>query len=237
MGNKYNSKSDDQDQTLEDFIQIASHDLKGPLRKIMTFVQMIRDDEFGEKSSEYLKRINHNTALMEKMLKNLGDFLQATQKSLNVSSIDLTELIQEVQEDFKFELAERNAKVVVGDLPQIQGHPFLIRQLFQNLIENALKFSHSSRPLCIEIRCPSRAVNGLCEIQVVDNGIGFEEQDAEHIFKPFERLHGKSRYEGTGMGLAICRKIAERHGGSIRAQSNLNQGSEFVVALPEDVSI
>ena len=219
-------------QELEDFIQIASHDLKAPLRKIMTFVNLLKQEGFGENSEEYLKRIDHNAVCMERLLNDLAGLFQVSAQETTCSSIDLREIVNAVVEDLKFEISELKAEIIIENLPVIEGSPVLIRQLFQNLIENAVKYHDKNRALRVHVGGQIVRQKHFLEIQVRDNGIGFGPEFAERIFLPFQRLHGKSQYEGSGMGLAICKKIVEQHGGTITAQGHPEQGSVFVVTLP-----
>lgn len=132
--------------------------------------------------------------------------------------------------DLEVPISQTNANIKIGDLPEINANSVQMHQLFQNLIGNALKF-HGDVPPAIEVSSPGCS-DAICEIRIRDNGIGFDQKCAERIFAPFQRLHGRSRFEGSGMGLAICKKIVERHGGTIRAESAPGEGAIFVIHLP-----
>jgi light-regulated signal transduction histidine kinase (bacteriophytochrome) len=146
--------------------------------------------------------------------------------------VDLATVTREVLDDLETEIHDSGATVTVGDLPAIAGDALQLRQLMQNLISNALKFRREGVAPEIDVQCSS--TGDLATIAVHDNGIGFEEQYSERIFRVFERLHGRGRYPGTGIGLALCRKIADRHGGTISAESVPGVGSTFTVTLPLD---
>jgi signal transduction histidine kinase len=154
--------------------------------------------------------------------------------------VDLGQVVRDMLQDLDERIAQSGAEVRIDDLPTIDADPTQMRQLFQNLIANALKFRRSDQPprVVVRGRMPKARQDGAalgrrsCEIEVVDNGIGFEQRYAEQIFQPFQRLHGRSEFEGTGMGLTICRKIAERHGGTIVARGVPGEGSTFLVTLP-----
>ena len=149
---------------------------------------------------------------------------------------DLTLVVREVMEDLSLRVLETNGRVEIADLPRIEADATQMRQLFQNLISNALKYHRPEIPPQIQVRGrqyqdPDKS-REMCEISIADNGIGFDEQYLEKIFTPFQRLHGRKEYEGTGIGLAICRKIAERHGGKLTAVSRQGKGSTFIITLP-----
>jgi light-regulated signal transduction histidine kinase (bacteriophytochrome) len=148
-----------------------------------------------------------------------------------LKAVDLSDLIGEVLSDLEVRIVKTGGEVQVGQLPVISADPIQMRQLFQNLIGNALKFHKPGEKPMVQIRSMSNAGSG-CQIIVEDNGIGFDEQYLGRIFAPFQRLRGRSEYEGTGMGLAICKKIVERHGWSITAKSTSGEGSTFIVTLP-----
>ena len=146
--------------------------------------------------------------------------------------VDVYAVIQEVLSDLEITIKKTGAEVKVGELPSIQADPTQIRQLFQNLIGNALKFHKEGERPVVDLFSTTKD-NGTLQIYVKDNGIGFEEQYLDRIFAPFKRLHGRSsQYEGTGIGLAICKKIVERHGGSITAKSTPGHGATFIITLP-----
>lgn len=212
---------------------IASHDLQEPLRKIQTFGDMAKKhyvplaDQTGQ---DYLDRVLQSAGRMRRLLQKLLALSGVTSKKQPFKKIELTNIAREAADVFEAVLKETGSQIAIEKLPMIEADESQMRQLFQNLIGNALKFRDNGIP---KIRVHGRVTDQrVCEIVVEDNGIGFDPQFAEVIFKPFERLHGRSAYEGTGMGLAICRKIVERHGGTIRAESEPGQGATFIIRLP-----
>jgi PAS domain S-box-containing protein len=220
-------------QELEEFAYIASHDLQEPLRKIQTFGDMARKrcvplaDQTGR---DYLDRVLQSAGRMRQLLQELLTLSRVTSQKQPFKKINLTKIAQEAADVFEAVLKETGGQITIDNLPMIEADEGQIRQLFQNLIGNALKFRDDRAPA---VQVHGRVIDqGLCEVIVKDNGIGFDPEFAEVIFKPFERLHDRSTYEGTGMGLAICRKILERHGGTIRAESEPGNGATFIIRLP-----
>jgi signal transduction histidine kinase len=168
---------------------------------------------------------------MQRLIEALLSLSRVSTKKKEEELIDLAPLVHEVLGDLEVRIQSTGGRVTVAELPCMEGDPVQIRQLFQNLIGNALKFHRPGQPPVVEVYALRRSP-GQTEIYVVDNGIGFDKKDAERVFLPFHRLHGRSEYEGTGIGLTICQKIVERHGGTIRAESAPGQGARFVVSLP-----
>lgn len=179
---------------------------------------------------------------MQTLIEDLLTFSRITTKALPFVQVDLMQLAQEVLSDLELQIAQTQGRVEVGDLPTIEAEPVQMRQLLQNLISNALKFKkHGETPFVKlysqlldseQLLVENIAIAQFCQIIVEDNGIGFDEKYLDRIFNVFQRLHSRSEYEGTGMGLAIVKKIAERHGGNITAESTQGQGSRFIVTLP-----
>ncbi len=231
----YMAKLEESNQALEDFASIASHDMQEPLRKVVAFGNILKrtyKDSLGETGIDYLNRMLGATNRMQSLLKGLLEYSRITAKADPFVEVDLTKVVNEVLSDLEIRIEITGGKVLVGELPVVKGDPTQMRQLFQNLIGNALKFHKNGEKPVIEIRS-AITDNGDIRIIVEDNGIGFEEKHLDRIFAPFQRLHGReSHYEGTGMGLAICKKIVERHGGTIRAESEPGKGSIFLVCLP-----
>jgi PAS domain S-box-containing protein len=218
---------------LQDFAFVASHDLQEPLRKIQTFCDMARKrcapvlDSTGK---DYLDRVVNSASRMRQLLRDLLEFSRVATRPEPFKRIDLVKIVGEAAGVFEETVKNTGALVDVESIPTIEADESQMLRLFQNLIGNALKFRSDGIP---KVKVHGKLVGrGLCEILVEDNGIGFDRQYAELVFKPFQRLHGRSEYDGTGMGLAICRKIVERHGGSIRAESEPGKGSTFIVRLP-----
>ncbi|MGH8562914.1 MAG: sensor histidine kinase [Gammaproteobacteria bacterium] len=230
---------------LQDFATVASHDLQEPLRKIEAFGGRLKtryDQVLDEQGRDYLTRMLAATVRMRQLINDLLSFSRVTTKARPFVTVDLTEVAQQVVSDLEGCIDETGGRVEVGALPTIEAEPLQMRQLLQNLIGNGLKFHREGEPPVVRIEgrlldaddpLAEGSAPGLrrCEIQVQDNGIGFEEVYSERIFDLFQRLHGRDEYEGTGMGLAICRKIVTRHGGTISAHSAPGHGATFIVTL------
>jgi light-regulated signal transduction histidine kinase (bacteriophytochrome) len=236
---------DASNRELQDFATVASHDLQEPLRKIEAFGGRLKtkyDEVLDEPGRDYLARMLAATVRMRRLINDLLSFSRVTTKARPFVTVDLAEVAREVVCDLEGRMYETGGRVEVGALPTIEAEPLQMRQLLQNLIGNGLKFHREGEPPVVRIEGrlldPSDPPAGgpppgprHCEIEVQDNGIGFEEVYRERIFELFQRLHGRDEYEGTGMGLAICRKIATRHGGTIRAHGVPGHGATFVVTL------
>lgn len=228
---------------LQDFAFIASHDLQEPLRKLQTFGTMLMEKwsgQFDKSARGILERMILATKRMSDMIQSLLDYSRVTTSTGEFQRIDLTRVIREVINDLEIPIENSGARVEVEELPEIDADRAQMQRLFQNLIGNALKFRGEQPPL---VRIKAEPTNGAeifpngeravrVRILVEDNGIGFDEIHLEKIFTPFKRLHSRNEYEGTGIGLTICRKIVERHGGSITAKSRPGEGSTFVITLP-----
>ncbi|MGO8942131.1 MAG: PAS domain S-box protein [Syntrophobacteraceae bacterium] len=218
---------------LREFAFVASHDLQEPLRKIQTFCDMAQKrcaPVLDSTSKDYLDRVINSATRMRQLLSDLLQFSRAATKPEPFEKIDLVKIVREAADVFEKTVKNTGALVDIESMPAIEADESQMLRLFQNLIGNALKFRSKEIP---KVKVYGKLVGrGLCEIVIEDNGIGFDPQFAELIFKPFQRLHNRNEYEGTGMGLAICRKIVERHGGSIRAESEPGKGSTFIITLP-----
>ena len=218
---------------LEQFASIASHDLQEPLRKVRTFTGRVSELEsatLSQRGHDYLRRADASAARMQRLIEDLLMFSRVATQTRPFVDVDLARLTREALEDLDDLVRRTDAVVRVGPLPTISADPPQMRQLLQNLISNALKFRREGvRP---EVDISATAADGSVRLVVRDNGIGFEPQYTERIFRVFERLHGRGAYPGTGIGLALCRKIADRHGGTITAEGALGQGAAFTVTLP-----
>jgi len=219
---------------LQDFAFVASHDLNEPLRKIRAFGDLVTKRLIvfeDETSRDYLKRMQRAAARMQTLLDSLLLYSRVTTKTSPMRKTDLSSSVKEALSNLEILVGDQNAKVEMSNLPTVMADRVQMTQLFQNLIGNALKFHREGEAPHVKIH--SKEVGDAWEIYVEDKGIGFEEKYLDKIFLPFQRLHGRSsEYEGVGMGLAICRKIVDRHGGKITARSGLGKGSTFILTLP-----
>lgn len=222
-------------QELQDFAYAASHDLQEPLRKIQAFGDIL-ENEYGDRlgdGAEYLSRMHAAATRMSKLIEDLLSFSRVTTKQPEPSKIDLNDILDDVLSDLENLIKRSEGKVTVGELPTVLADPTHMRQLFQNLIANALKFHREGVNPEVEVSCAiSKQNDKMYEIVVSDNGIGFDKKYAERIFGVFQRLHGRDSYEGTGIGLAICRKIVTRYGGTITAEGRPGKGTTFTINLP-----
>jgi signal transduction histidine kinase len=218
---------------LEQFASLASHDLQEPLRKLQTFAAQLtatESERLSEQGQDFLGRMSTAAGRMRALIDDLLMFSRVATKGRPFVMVDLDDVIAQVLVDLELKIEETGANVLVGDLPTIAADPVQMRQLLQNLLENGLKFRRDGVVPDIGVR--ARVTDGIAELTIEDNGLGFEAQYATRIFRAFERLHGTSAYPGTGIGLALCRKIVERHHGVISAESDLGGGATFTVRLP-----
>jgi len=223
-------------EELQQFTSIASHDLQEPLRKVAAFGSILKieyRDVLDEEGISMFDRMLSATGRMQDLIDSLLSLSRVTTRAKPFQSIHLEKVVRNVLNDIEDLLARTKGRVEVGSLPMIEADPIQIHQLIQNLIGNGLKYHKKGEPPIMMIK--SIPVDGdQVEISVEDNGIGFDEKYLDRIFKPFQRLHGRFEYEGTGMGLAICHKIVQRHGGEMTATSSPGQGTTFIVRLPLD---
>lgn len=233
---------------LEEFAYAASHDMKEPIRKIHFFSDRLRNrlsDKMEAEDFRLFERMQHASKRMATLIDDLLDYSQATKGVAKLEQIDLNAKVQLVLEDLELEIQEKGAMIHVAPLPVVAGNHRQLQQLFQNLISNALKYSQPGIPP--EINISATMVQGSAyrqqvpeheadrqfhKIEVKDNGIGFDQADADRIFNVFTRLHSNTEYRGTGVGLSIVRKVVENHQGYIWAESNLAKGSSFIFLLP-----
>jgi light-regulated signal transduction histidine kinase (bacteriophytochrome) len=228
---------------LEHFAHVASHDLQEPLRKILVFGDRLKvkgAKELGDQGKDYVERMQSAAHRMQALIDALLTFSRVTTQPRPFAPVDLTAVARTIASDLEVSIQRVNGRVQIGELPTIEADAMQIGQVLQNLIANALKFHRPGVAPFIEISaegvhgqsCDGAPAPPMCHISVSDNGIGFEEQYSEKIFQPFQRLFSRDEYEGTGMGLAICKKIIERHHGSIAVRSTPGQGTTFVLTLP-----
>ena len=237
---EYATELERSNRELQDFAYIASHDMQEPLRKILTFSELLRqryDETIDERGRSYLVRMEHGAKRLHDLINEMLAYSRITTRAQPFEKVNLNEVARRVLSDLDFQIEETAAQIDVAALPILEADPTQMHQLIQNLVSNALKFHKADSQPEIKISVspvipdPAEA-NGMITLTVSDNGIGFDEKYLDRIFQPFQRLHGSEEYEGTGMGLAICRKIIERHSGSITATSKPGQGATFVVSLP-----
>jgi light-regulated signal transduction histidine kinase (bacteriophytochrome) len=231
---------------LESFASVASHDLQEPLRKIRSFGDRLKDrcrHELSEEGQRYVDFMTDAAERMQQLILDLLVYSRISAGGLAAVRVSLGQVAEAVARDLETRLSDSGGRIEIGALPEIDADPTQMRQLLQNLIANALKFRRPGVPPVVTLSAEplregrsARGKPARYRLSVADNGIGFEERYLDRIFTPFEQLHGRAEYEGTGMGLAICRKIAERHGGTITARSTPGAGSCFIVTLPVTLS-
>lgn len=242
----YAAKLQQTNRELQDIANIAAHDLQEPLRKIQAFSDLLKIKVAGSLTDEgrdYVDRMQNAARRMQHLINDLLAFSRVTIKAQPFVPVDLTVIGREIVADLDIRLEQVQGVVHIGNLPTIEADPIQIRQLLMHLVANGLKFARRGVPPVITVTAETLSVprpryqalpgsTTICKLTVEDNGIGFEEKYTDRIFGIFQRVHPADNYEGTGMGLAICRKIAERHGGTITARSTPGSGSAFIVTLP-----
>jgi len=229
-----NKRLESVNKELERFAFIASHDLKTPLRNINSFLGLIKNrltdqHQQDENLMEYLTYAQSSAKKMHFLIQNILEYSRLNKKEIELSEVDLNVIVKAAIQNLKTFIAENNAKIIVGDLPKVKGLDVQLTLLFQNLIENGIKYNKSKIPT-VELSCVTFVTEYL--ITVKDNGIGINESYKNKVFEMFTRLHGESTYQGTGIGLAICKKIAENHSGKISLESIEKIGSTFKLRLP-----
>lgn len=241
-------RSNDQ---LSQFAYVASHDLQEPARKISTFIDLLQQSlqNIDGRSKNYIEKIDDAATRMLTLIRDVLKFSHVTTGSPEISAVDLNAVLSNVQRDLEVTIEKKHARIESDRLPTIEGIPVQLSQLFSNLMSNSLKFVSKNRRPRIEVRSRPLASDEVrrnpslnpelqyCQIDFTDNGIGFNQSNAEQIFDIFQRLHGKSEFEGTGIGLAICKKIVQNHNGDISAESVKGEGTTFHVILPSSQQI
>lgn len=231
---QHNAALERSNKELEEFAFIASHDLREPLRKIISFSRLLLSDAYGkftQEGEEFTHYIVGAAERMRELLDSLLSYSRVTSHGRHFAETDMAQVVQQIQADLQLNIEETNATLEISALPTIDADSSQLRQLLQNLVSNALKYRHPQRAPHISIQGEQLAENRY-RLTVTDNGIGFDPRYNDQIFEVFKRLHGRSEYPGTGMGLAICRKIVERHGGVISANGSDQQGASFIIDLP-----
>ncbi|NIJ52523.1 PAS domain-containing sensor histidine kinase [Dyadobacter arcticus] len=234
-------------ENLEQFAYIASHDLQEPLRKIQSFGNLLKA-RFSEQLGEgiiYLDKMQAAARRMSVLIEDILAFSHATLQDSGISRVALNEVVNDVMVDLEAAIHQAGAAIAVPVLPQVRGDAAQLSQLFQNILSNAIKFKRKGTQPVIEIRWnivssldlpdhvhPRTVTAAYDRIDISDNGIGFDQQHKDRIFKLFQRLHSKSEFEGTGIGLAICEKVIGNHGGAIGVESQIGTGSTFSIHFP-----
>jgi PAS domain S-box-containing protein len=223
-------------EDLEDFAYIASHDMQEPLRKIIVFCDRLKEKiiDGDEQGQDYLARTQKSALRMQSFINDLLEFSRVKTRVQPVQSTALATSIQEAMVDLETLIHENKATIHISSFPTLSVDRIQFQKLFQNLISNSIKYRKQGVTPVISLSSLFNRETECWDLRVEDNGIGFDEKYLDRIFKPFERLHGRGAYGGTGIGLAICEKIIYRHGGSITAESQPNQGATFIVSLPGD---
>lgn len=230
---------------LQQFASVASHDLQEPLRKIEMFSKMVLESMHPEPDSprkKYMEKIIISSSRMRSLVNDILNYSRLSSNDNNFEITDLNEVLRETLEDFELTIREKSAIIDVVELPRIEANSGQIRQVFHNLISNALKFSKAGIQPCLTVSCQRIAKKSFASpasengpfymLEIRDNGIGFDQEFANNIFNLFQRLHSKDKFEGTGIGLAITKKIIDKHNGLIQAQSVENEGTCFTIILP-----
>ncbi len=235
----YAEKLERSNQDLEQFAFVASHDLQEPLRKIRFFSDTLYsrlDDSLDDESRDAIRRTQNAARRMQEMIKDLLELSRVNTTGEAFQEVDLTMVAQDAISDLEGRIRKEAGQVLLDPLPVVEADPIQMQRLLQNLVGNALKYHRPDAPPVVKVSGSVNPAHGrqpaTATLTVEDNGIGFDEQHASRIFQPFQRLHGRSEYEGTGMGLAICQKIADRHHGKITAHSVPGKGSTFILTLP-----
>lgn len=227
---------EDKNSELEDFAYTASHDMKEPLRMVQSFLKLLSDrynDQIDEKGQKYIYFAVDGAKRLSALIDDLLEYSRIGRTYDSFEEVDLTEVIAEVKNSFKYDIESKNALITYSNMPVINAVPVSVKMLFQNLVSNALKYQEKDVKPEIEISCRDRESHW--EFKVSDNGIGIKEEYFDQIFQIFNRLHANNVYSGTGIGLAICKKIVNQHGGKIWVKSTEGKGTDFIFTLEKRV--
>lgn len=224
-------------EDLLQFANIVSHDLREPIRKIKFFQDLLRKEvepTINADIEKYFNKIHYSADRMNNMIEGVLAYSTLNNPVRSIKNVDLNEILEGIKTDLELVIMEKNAVFIADPLPKVEGSSILLHQLFYNLIQNALKFSKADLPPRITISSSIVEKEGseYVQIHIKDNGIGLDIIFAERIFNEFERLHSKDQFQGNGLGLALCRKIVQRHNGTINAVGEIDNGAEFTVTLP-----
>lgn len=232
----YTEKLELSNRELQDFAYVASHDLQEPLRKVQAFGDRLErkcGEQLSDDGRDYVRRMRDASARMQTLINDLLTFSRVTTNAQPFKPIDLATIATEVVSDLEVRIEQSHGRVEIGSLSVVDADALQMRQLFQNLIGNALKFNREGTPPVVKVyEEDANSGSEIRRIVVEDNGIGFDEKYLDRIFTVFQRLHGRAEYEGSGIGLAVCRKIVERHDGHLTATSRPGEGSKFIIELP-----
>jgi signal transduction histidine kinase len=233
-----NERITNSNRELEQFAYVTSHDLQEPLRKISAFGDLLAEteaDRLSDEGKDHVLRMQKAARRMSELINALLTFSRVSRNEEQPKNVQLKVIVSEVLEDLETSIRNAGATVTTGELPIVEGHAFQLRQLFQNLIGNALKFRREG--VLHKVVIDAIEEQGTQVVRISDNGIGFEQQYADKIFGIFQRLHGRNTYEGTGIGLAICQRVAVHHGWEIKALGRPNQGATFEIRLAAKQSL
>ncbi|WP_247002591.1 sensor histidine kinase [Halosolutus gelatinilyticus] len=227
-----NREFETSNERLEQFAYAASHDLQEPLRMITSYLSLIESrygDDLDEDGREFIAFAVDGADRMREMIDGLLKYSRVNTQGDPFESVDLEDVLAAVRKDLEVQIVERDAIVEIETLPRVEGDENQLRQLFQNLLSNAIEYCDDEPP---HVRVTAERTGPDWTVSVEDNGIGIDPADADRIFDLFQRLHGREEHGGTGLGLALCKRIVERHGGEIRVESEPGSGSTFLVTLP-----
>ena len=231
---KLNAQLEAKNREMEQFAYIASHDLQEPVRTIANFAKLLSVNyagKFDETANKSFNFIIEAADRMSALIKGLLDYSRIG-RGVRLTTVNCNKLLSDIKKDLTSVIAETNAVLEISELPDVIGNPTDLRLVFQNLINNAIKFSKEGTAPIIQIK--SQIKNSNWEFSCKDNGIGIDKKHNSKIFQIFQRLHSRNEYDGTGIGLSHCRKIVELHGGKIWVKSKLNEGSTFYFTIPNE---